>query len=89
MLATFGLERLETGLGDAEGRAEADLADLIEQVNATPTGSPERSGVELAFAPAPGSTFVDLDDEPRGTVRIRQCEAANPQFHAPRHANRV
>lgn len=85
MLATFGLERLETAIGVQT--TDAEVADLIER--AAPPVRAER--VEAARVSA--LSVALHDDEPGLPTRIcrprDEFAGANPQFQPTRHANRV
>ncbi|WP_422744206.1 hypothetical protein ACN27E_20430 [Mycobacterium sp. WMMD1722] len=90
MLATFGLERLESALV-RDGGPDADVDEFLRQ--AAPKEAPRR--VRAAAAARPGGRI-----EPVGTLPTRMVESGlptmvyspqppNPQFRQTRHANRV
>jgi hypothetical protein len=78
MLATFGLERLESMLHTND--ADDEVAELIE-----------RSVPAARVEPVPVSrvSAVSFDDEPGLPTRLCRPATANPQFQPTRHANRV
>jgi hypothetical protein len=77
MLATFGLERLESRI-DGNGTDDADeVAELIERAVRPARVEPARASV------------VDFHDEPGLPTRLCRQATANPQFQPTRHANRV
>jgi hypothetical protein len=97
MLATFGLERLESGLGLADGGpSEAStpaaravpashLADT-PQARGVPTRSPRTLGQRghVVF-----NSVAGLQGEPGLPTRVRRHEPANPQFQPTPHPNPV
>jgi hypothetical protein len=90
MLATFGLERLESALVRDPGN-EAEVAEFLQQAALRDAPRPARNGA----APRPRERA-----EPAGTLPTRLAEVglptrvytpqlANPQFQPTQHANRV
>jgi len=93
MLATFGLERLETGMTASD--TDDEIAELIlanppraEKPAPVPVARIAHSDADLhgysAFAP-----LAALSNEPGLPTRVCRREAANPQFQPTRHANPV
>jgi len=93
MLATFGLERLESGFTNIS----ADNADSLAKFIAAAAPQPETRKRALARRAAPvfptvpplRTTYSPLDDEPGLPTRGYGRADANPQFQATRQANRV
>jgi hypothetical protein len=93
MLATFGLERLESGITDKA----ADDADSLSKFIAAAAPQPEAQKRALARRAAPvfptvpplRTTYRPLDDEPGLPTRRYGRADANPQFRATPQANRV
>lgn len=96
MLVTFGLERLEAGLGsnnttDEPGDLVAQSPVQVDRVGHQPAPPPLSRDTRttdlqgrIAFA-----GLAALDDEPGLPTRVCRREPANPQFQPSRHANRV
>lgn len=83
MLATFGLERLESSLCRDTVTA-ADVADFLERA------APVKPAAAVEARPEPIATpLIGFDDEPGLPTRIYRPSGANPQFQETRHANRV
>jgi len=98
MLATFGLERLESSL--CFGAQSDEIDDLVAQCPPKADRPPHSAVVRapswtrcqddahphalLAFA-----GLSPLDDEPRLPTRVCGHETENPQFQPTRHANPV
>ncbi len=82
MIATFGLERLETAVDDSE--TDNQVAELLERAAAAARSESARVRVPVA----PAGPFR-LDDEPDLPTRIYHSVNSNPQFQATRQANRV
>ncbi len=97
MLATFGLERLESGLTNESAESAKELAKLIEAAtpSADSTGRPVPRLRNPDFPSVPplrttfGTVGVSIDDEPGLPTRRYAHANANPQFRATPHANRV
>ncbi|MET0700584.1 MAG: hypothetical protein ABWY93_13050 [Mycobacterium sp.] len=93
MLATFGLERLESGITDKSADDAATLAKFI----AASAPAPEIRQRALARRAAPvfptvpplRTTYRPLDDEPGLPTRRYGRAEANPSFQATPQANRV
>lgn len=87
MLATFGLQRLESGICTFESR---DGAELTEQPKMRPEPRPDNDFPSL---PSLRAAFETLDGEPRLPTRLSPSVQIpvdrNPQFQATRQANRV
>ncbi|BBZ36887.1 hypothetical protein [Mycolicibacterium confluentis] len=79
MMATFGLERLETTIDDRD--TDDEVAELIERVAALPRPAP----VRLRPPPTP----VAFAEEPDLPTRLCRTLEGNPQFRQTRQANRV
>lgn len=77
MMATFGLDRLETTIDDTDD----EVAELMERVAALPRPAPMR----LRPRPAP----VTFAEEPDLPTRLYRSLEVNPQFRQTRQANRV
>jgi hypothetical protein len=100
MLATFGLERLETGL-DRDTVSAADVADFLAQAQADEVltlaieGMPEaldcmhRRLQERVSIDEPPRAHITVDDWPTLPTPLYAYEGANPEFRPSRHANRV
>ncbi len=100
MLATFGLERLETGLG-RDTVSAADVAEFLEQAKADDVRTLARDGMPQAldgmhrrqherdFAPEVAKTHITVDDWPNLPSRLYVNGRANPEFQPSRHANPV
>jgi hypothetical protein len=89
MLATFGLERLESGITDD---TTDEVAKLIEAAAPRPDADRRfirRADPEFPSVPPLRTTFKALDDEPGLPTRRYGRADANPQFQATPHANRV
>ena len=93
MLGTFGLERVESALGN---RDDTDAIDeLVAQIPPKverPTQHAGRAAPPWSSRLTPDGSFpglATLDSEPRLPTRLCRHETANPQFQATRHANSV
>ena len=91
MLATFGLQKLESGICTFESR---DGAELTRQPKIrTPAPPPPRADPEFPSFPSLRAAFEALDGEPRLPTRLSPSTQIpmdrNPQFQATRQANRV
>jgi hypothetical protein len=97
MLATFGLERLESGL-NRDTVSATDVAEFLEQAEAVDVNTLARDGMPEALdclhrrlhdrdhsvpAIAAGARLPGLP------TRLVAHNRGNPEFQAPRHANRV
>lgn len=101
MLATFGLQRLESGLVDDTVTAR-DVAEFFEQAEPSDMGTLAREGMPQALDSLHRRQSERTVDEPVfGTAVMPTAEQrglpsgrhrhsrVNRQFGAPRHANRV
>jgi hypothetical protein len=97
MLATFGLQRLESSLDDDTVSA-ADVADFLDQAEADDVDTLAREGMSRALdglhqrlgerewpleTPAAVREMASLPN------RLYVPHRSNPEFQATRHANRV
>jgi hypothetical protein len=96
MLATFGLERLESGItnNSADSASSPDsIAKFIEAAAPRPELGKRvpvrRPDPDFPTVPPLRTTFGTLDDEPGLPTRHYGCAEANPQFQTAPHANRV
>jgi hypothetical protein len=97
MLATFGLQRLESSLND-ESVSAADVAEFLDQAEADDVHTLAREGMgraldglhqrlgERDWPPAAPSTARDSASLPNGPYVPHR---SNPVFQPTRHANRV
>jgi hypothetical protein len=97
MLATFGLQRLESSLDDAAVSA-SDVAEFLEQAEADDVNTLAREGMGRALDsmhqrlgerdwPLDGGTgAADMASLP---TRLYVHHGSNPEFQPTRHANRV
>jgi hypothetical protein len=97
MLATFGLQRLEAGMTDSAADSTKELTKLIE------AAAPQPDNAQRAITRRPEPVFPivpplrtvfdtaggTIGDEPGLPTRRYASAAANPQFRATPHANRV
>ncbi|WP_419866412.1 hypothetical protein [Mycobacterium kyorinense] len=100
MLATFGLQRLESGLVDDTLTAR-DVAEFLEQADAADMGTLAREGMPEALDglhrrrgervddPGRGYSGADYAVGPSANPGRHRHSRANRQFEPPRHANRV
>jgi hypothetical protein len=100
MLATFGLERLESGL-DSDTVSATDVAEFLEQARADDVRTLARDGMPEALdgmhrrlqerIPAPEVTksYVIDDDWSNLPTPLYADNVANTEFQPSRHANRV
>jgi hypothetical protein len=97
MLATFGLQRLESSLDDAAVSA-TDVAEFLDQAEADDVNTLAREGIGRALdglhqrlgerewlldAPTPARDTASLPN------RLVVHHRSNPEFQPTRHANRV
>ena len=103
MLATFGLERLETGL-NRDTVSATDVAEFLEQAQADDVRTLARDGMPQALA-CMHRRLHERDSEVEVVKTVRSVGAvyespnlptplyvysrANPEFQPSRHANRV
>ena len=97
MLATFGLQRLESSLDD-DAVSASDVAEFLEQAEADDVNTLAREGMGRALDgmhqrlgerdwPLDGGTgAVDMAHLP---TRLYVHHGSNPEFQPTRHANRV
>ncbi len=103
MLATFGLERLETGLV-RDTYSATDVAEFLKQARADDVRTLARDGMpkaldslhrrlhERASVPEPVKTVRTvgvLSESPNLPTPLYVYNRANPEFQPSRHANRV
>ena len=100
MLATFGLERLETGL-DRDTVSAADVAEFLRQAQADEVrtlaieGMPEaldcmhRRLQERDSTHEVPRTHITVDELLNLPAPLYTYNGANPEFQPSRHANRV
>jgi len=97
MLATFGLQRLESSLDD-DAVSASDVAEFLEQAEADDVNTLAREGMGRALDGLHqrlGERDWPLDDGPgiREMAslpnRLVVHHASNPEFRPTRHANRV
>jgi hypothetical protein len=92
MLATFGLERLESGL-NRDTVSATDVAMFLEQAEAVDVNTLARDGMSRALDSLHerlhprGSTASG--DTPRLPTRLYLDDRGNPEFQPTPHANRV
>ena len=97
MLATFGLQRLESSLDD-DAVSASDVAEFLEQAKADDVNTLAREGMGRAL----DGLYQRLGErdwpfEARSTVRDKAslpnrlyvAHRSNPEFQPTRHANRV
>lgn len=98
MLATFGLERLESGL-NRDTVSATDVAEFLEQAKADDVSTLARDGMSEALDglhrrrsdrvdPTAGAV-ARRPDQPGLPTGGYAHKGVNPQFQATRHANRV
>jgi hypothetical protein len=78
MVATFGLERLESGLA-RDTVSAADVDDFLEHAGAS----------RQRHRPEPVETLPTRMAAPSLPTRVVIPHRPNPQFQPPRHVNRV
>ncbi len=100
MLATFGLERLETGL-DRDTVSATDVAEFLEQAQADDVRTLARDGMPRALdgmhrrlqgrvsAVDVARTHITVEEWPNLPTPLYVYNGANPEFQPSRHANRV
>ena len=100
MLATFGLERLESGL-DRDTVSATDVAEFLEQAQADDVRTLARDGMPTALDGMHRRLQGRIPDVEVARVRITEDEwpnlptplyaynRSNPEFQPSRHANRV
>jgi hypothetical protein len=100
MLATFGLERLESGL-DRDTVSATDVAEFLEQAQADDVRTLARDGMPEALecmhrrrnerdsTVEVARTPITGDDWPNLPTPLYAYNSANPEFQPSRHANRV
>ena len=97
MLATFGLQRLESSL-DEDTVSASDVADFLDQAEADDVNTLAREGMSRAldglhqrlgerdWALDHRTAAPDMASLPN---RLYVHHRSNPEFHPTRHANRV
>jgi hypothetical protein len=97
MLATFGLQRLESSLSD-DAVSAADVAEFLDQAEADDVNTLAREGMGRAldglhkrlgehdWTMATSSPPREMSSLPN---RLVMHHRANPEFQPTRHANRV
>jgi hypothetical protein len=97
MLATFGLQRLESSLDD-DAVSASDVAEFLEQAEAGDVNTLAREGMgraldglhrrlgERDWPRDAGTAHRDMTSLPN---RLVVHHRANPEFQPTRHANRV
>ena len=100
MLATFGLERLESGL-DRDTVTATDVVEFLEQARADEVGTLARDGMPTALdclhrrlhqrdsAVELARTHITVDEWPNLPTPLHVYDGVNPEFQPSRHANRV
>jgi hypothetical protein len=97
MLATFGLERLESGL-NRDTVSATDVAKFLEQAEADDVNTLARDGMSRALdcmaqrlheRESTISGFAAGDPTSGLPTRLYVHHRANPEFRPTRHANRV
>jgi hypothetical protein len=100
MLATFGLERLETGL-DRDTVSAADVAEFLRQAQADEVRTLAIEGMPQALdcmhrrlherdsADEAPRASIAVEDWPNLPTPLYTYNGANPEFQPSRHANRV
>jgi hypothetical protein len=97
MLATFGLERLESGLSD-DSVSAADVAEFLNQAEASDVDTLAREGMPEALdhlhrrlhdRNCPGTSHPDAAEPTGLPIRVYLRSWGNPEFRPTRHANRV
>jgi len=97
MLATFGLQRLESSL-DEDTVSASDVADFLDQAEADDVNTLAREGMSRALDGLHqrlGDRDWPLDrrpaarDMPSLPNRLYVHHRSNPEFQPTRHANRV
>jgi hypothetical protein len=100
MLATFGLERIETGLG-RDTVSASDVAEFLEQAQADDVRTLARDGMPRALdgmhrrlherdsAVEVARTPITIDEWPNLPKPQYATSRANPEFRPSRHAYRV
>ena len=100
MLATFGLERLETGL-NRDTVSATDVAEFLAQAQADDVRTLARDGMPEALecmhrrlhereSPVEVVRTPIIEDEwPNLPTPLYAHNGANPEFQPSRHANRV
>lgn len=96
MLATFGLQRLESSLADDTVSA-SDVAEFLEQAEADDVNTLAREGMGPALDGLHQRLERDWSLEAQNAVRdmaslpnhLYEAARSNPEFQPTRHANRV
>ena len=100
MLATFGLQRIESGL-DRDTVSVTDVAEFLEQAQADDLSTLARDGMPEALdgmhrrlqeripEPAVVTTYIIDDDRSNLPMPLYADNVANTEFQQSLHANRV
>jgi hypothetical protein len=97
MLATFGLERLESGLR-RDTVSATDVAKFLEQAEAADVDTLARDGMSRALdglnqrlheRESPNPALGTATPAPGLPTRLYIHHRSNPEFQPTRHANRV
>jgi hypothetical protein len=97
MLATFGLQRLESNLSD-DAVSAADVAEFLDQAQAGDVDTLAREGMgsaldgmhkRLGEQDWPLATALAAREVASLPNRLVMHHRANPEFRPTRHANRV
>jgi hypothetical protein len=100
MLATFGLQRIESGL-DSDTVSATDVAEFLEQARAADVRTLARDGMPEALdgmhrrlqerisEPEVATSYVIDDDWSNLPIPLYVDNVANTEFQPSRHANRV
>jgi hypothetical protein len=97
MLATFGLERLETGL-NRDTVSATDVAEFLEQAEPADVGALARDGMSHALdrlhqrlheRESMTNGRIAGGDSPGLPTRLYVHHGVNPEFQRTPHANRV
>jgi GrpB-like predicted nucleotidyltransferase (UPF0157 family) len=97
MLATFGLERIESGL-NRDTVSATDVAEFLEQAQADDVRTLARDGMPQALdclhrrlhdRGSAGAAVRTSEEQSRLPTRLYVYNRGNPEFRPTRHANRV
>lgn len=87
MLATFGLERVESSLA-LDTVSAADVAEFLDQAQPDDVGTLARDGMPYALDCLHRRRAALADAAP-DLIAVRPNNHVNPQFLPTRHADRV
>ena len=97
MLATFGLQRLESSLED-DAVSAADVAEFLEQAEPDDVNTLAREGMgqalhslhqRLGERDCPLDSGIGAGERASLPTRLYVHHRSNPEFQPTRHANRV